>query len=741
MKLFTLNVATIILFSGVLNAQFTHTFSETARNTHYGSVESVTGDSNGTIFIANGSGGLKAFNKTDTNLVFISQIDDDSSPYKVIIGQDGTIFTVGSNWRINDYRLSAYNFNGLSFTKKDEIVVPDYFTDIAIVNDSTIFAATDDMLIAYSFISGTFSKEPVAQISVDGHLNSIAVDSNGIVFTANLREMQAYHYHDSTFKNIASVNVNESGEEEDLTIGVDGTIFLTVDNYQDHTKLFAYKFIDSAFVYNTHIDVPGRRWSAGDVTVAPDGTVFLVKFLYGLIAYEYDGSSFKNSGYIDIKGSVEDMYISSNGDIFLANGGLSIYNFDGISFTKTAIQIRYSEANDVVTNNKGLVFLANGADGLRVYSYDGSSLLNIAHAYVDTGLASGVSLSPDETIFLANGTDGLRAYQLNESSLVNTAHVPFDSGYAQKVTTDANGTVFLVTEKELQAYDYNGVSFTKTAWTSIDSGLISDVTVVDDGTVFLAGNGWRNRGGFHTDDDGLRAYKYDGHSFTNKAHIDNDGWASGIALGLDGTVYLANGEDGIRVYNYFDTLFTNIAFTLVFNGWASDVAIGLDGNIFLADSDYESNSLFAYQYENNSILKNVAKSEDIGKANRVVVSADGTIFLATNDEGLIVYEYAEITSISHNSYSNPESFKLNQNYPNPFNPTTTIEYQLPKTSKIQLSIYNLLGQKVATLVNKKQSAGKYSVEWDATGFSSGLYFYKLETGSGFEQTRKLVVLK
>ena len=89
----------------------------------------------------------------------------------------------------------------------------------------------------------------------------------------------------------------------------------------------------------------------------------------------------------------------------------------------------------------------------------------------------------------------------------------------------------------------------------------------------------------------------------------------------------------------------------------------------------------------------------------------------------------------------PLKFSLSQNYPNPFNPVTNINYQLPQPGRITLSVYNILGQKVATLVSGKQQAGTYSVEWDAAGFSSGLYYYNLETDNGFSQTKKLILLK
>jgi len=89
----------------------------------------------------------------------------------------------------------------------------------------------------------------------------------------------------------------------------------------------------------------------------------------------------------------------------------------------------------------------------------------------------------------------------------------------------------------------------------------------------------------------------------------------------------------------------------------------------------------------------------------------------------------------------PVKFSLFQNYPNPFNPITVIRYQLPAFSKVKLSIYNILGQKVQTLVSKKQPAGTYIAAWDASGFASGVYLYRLETDKNFVKTRKLVLLK
>ena len=89
---------------------------------------------------------------------------------------------------------------------------------------------------------------------------------------------------------------------------------------------------------------------------------------------------------------------------------------------------------------------------------------------------------------------------------------------------------------------------------------------------------------------------------------------------------------------------------------------------------------------------------------------------------------------------NPSAFKLNPNYPNPFNPSTIINFELPTTMIIDLSIYNLLGQEVETLVSGRQGAGYHSVEWNASNLSAGAYFIKLQADE-FIQIKKAILLK
>ena len=115
--------------------------------------------------------------------------------------------------------------------------------------------------------------------------------------------------------------------------------------------------------------------------------------------------------------------------------------------------------------------------------------------------------------------------------------------------------------------------------------------------------------------------------------------------------------------------------------------------------------------------------------------------LIAGDNGRIVkLTVTPPDNINDKSNNIATDFELQQNYPNPFNPTTTIKYALAKQTAVQISVYNALGQKVATVVDKKQKAGKYAVTFDGSALASGVYFYKIKAGS-FVQTRKMLLIK
>ncbi|MEO8210897.1 MAG: T9SS type A sorting domain-containing protein [bacterium] len=106
----------------------------------------------------------------------------------------------------------------------------------------------------------------------------------------------------------------------------------------------------------------------------------------------------------------------------------------------------------------------------------------------------------------------------------------------------------------------------------------------------------------------------------------------------------------------------------------------------------------------------------------------------------IVYGDTTLTSVQQISSVVPNNFSLSQNYPNPFNPTTHLEFGISNLEFVSLKLYDILGNEIKTLVNENKPAGIYSVEFDGSNLSSGVYFYKLEAGD-FVETKRMILLK
>ena len=141
----------------------------------------------------------------------------------------------------------------------------------------------------------------------------------------------------------------------------------------------------------------------------------------------------------------------------------------------------------------------------------------------------------------------------------------------------------------------------------------------------------------------------------------------------------------------------------------------------------------------NYNLTDLITNKDAGQ---LIIAADGTIncspAISLSAYGSAILKADKVTVIEDDSRIS--SFRLEQNYPNPFNPMTIINFELPLDGLVKLSVYNLLGEEVKTLVNGVMDEGMHSIKFNATDLNSGIYFYKLES-EGYAQIRKMVVIK
>jgi photosystem II stability/assembly factor-like uncharacterized protein len=197
--------------------------------------------------------------------------------------------------------------------------------------------------------------------------------------------------------------------------------------------------------------------------------------------------------------------------------------------------------------------------------------------------------------------------------------------------------------------------------------------------------------------------------------------------------------------------FTNSGWTTAFSGTYTVSSNGLQyitlPTLFFWNGT--SNLLVEVCYNNNasSINSNINGTSAPGKTITQygdLPSGDGCTDYSAGEVQANRPNICFVTQITSGEKNNtaliPDKFYLSQNYPNPFNPVTKIKYGIPKASYVSLKVYDILGKEIMSLVNEHLQPGEYITDFDASGFSSGTYFYRLET-NGFSETKKLILLK
>jgi hypothetical protein len=150
----------------------------------------------------------------------------------------------------------------------------------------------------------------------------------------------------------------------------------------------------------------------------------------------------------------------------------------------------------------------------------------------------------------------------------------------------------------------------------------------------------------------------------------------------------------------------------------------------------------------NGVVTSVLRLDNQGEFRRAVFGPENRLFvaaeIAVNNQPkrlIMKYKIPDIpTEVKEISGTMPENFELSQNYPNPFNPSTKINFSIPESNTVTIKVYDALGKEVATLVDKEMPTGNYSVDFNASDLSSGVYFYQLKVNN-FIQTKKMVLMK
>ena len=311
--------------------------------------------------------------------------------------------------------------------------------------------------------------------------------------------------------------------------------------------------------------------------------------------------------------------------------------------------------------------------------------------------------------------------------------------------------------------DDNGNTWTK-VWDAISSGM--NCLYIDRQNVIYVGmNYYDSQGGIFRSEDGgntwtnifelpaniyeivklnngrILAASYGQIYFSDDNGVNWNSTSSGlvqatisdIALNQENEIFITT--LGYGIYKSVDNGLTWI--TKMGAGWDfSCLKISSDGKIYAAT---QGNWLYESDDNGDNWFLVNGGLNDSKYILSLEITKSGFLFAGMDYYGIYKSANKVVTTLNEEN-TVPSKFELMQNYPNPFNPSTSIEYSVPSNEYVLLKVYDLLGNEVNTLVNERQSAGNYEVNFDASNLASGIYFYRIQSGS-FIQTKKLMLLK
>ncbi len=212
---------------------------------------------------------------------------------------------------------------------------------------------------------------------------------------------------------------------------------------------------------------------------------------------------------------------------------------------------------------------------------------------------------------------------------------------------------------------------------------------------------------------------------------------SGITA-MDNSAYSGSGTGGAFYSNDNGASWDSVGFQYTVRVYAMKYIPAVPGMALAGTEDVSSHIYVSFN--NSHIFSPYSEGLGANATPRSLASNDTYTFYGTDYTGVWRRTLPGVTVVNNNGLEKPDDYTLRQNYPNPFNPTTTIKYSIPKAEKVSLDVFNILGKKVINLVNEYKEAGNYKVNFNAGKLSSGIYYYRLNTGR-YTSVKKMILLK
>lgn len=333
-------------------------------------------------------------------------------------------------------------------------------------------------------------------------------------------------------------------------------------------------------------------------------------------------------------------------------------------------------------------------------------------------------------VFAIVGVNGIYSSSDDGVTWSSKSAISFSGGAVLSLVSDGNTLYAVSNRNAVFKSENNGSSWNQININYTQAQVLGyDFAAVDNTMVFCA----VNLGSFISTDGGTNWTLKNPPIFMGSVHAFNNE----IFGSTYGMYKLTGGTNWTSISSGFPSGLGITAST------RSTVSVGNKIFTYYADVITQSGKIFASDNNGNSWheVGNNLPSMPASSLNDFLAATPQYLYFY-NSNSMSVYRYPiqGTTAIENNDIIIPQEFTLSQNYPNPFNPSTKISFSLPSSSNVSLKVFNTIGQEVSELVNGNLEPGNYSVDFNASKLSSGIYFYRLSAGS-FSNTKKFILLK